>query len=321
MPNSDVSRDPGRWFDPDLAAHASRLFLLEQKGKSEIAELLGISRFKVARLLDEARARGIVRIEILAPEGTLEALSTELAARFNLSAALIVPTGPTYAHTAREIGATAARFALDHLEPGAKLGLGWGSTVGAAVPYLVDKTPIDVVQLAGGFAGVDPDFNGPQVVMDAAAQLGGRAYLLHAPSVAQTAAARSVLRDEPAIRQTVELYDHLSALITGIGALLPVATSAIYRGSVLGAAIQQQLADSLAIGDTCCHFVDARGHLIESFEDRIVGISASQIRGTPLRISAAFGTAKVPAIRAALMSGLPNVLVIDSTTATLLLQD
>jgi DNA-binding transcriptional regulator LsrR (DeoR family) len=314
------SSDGGDWFDPALAARACRMSLIEEQNKSEIADALGISRFRVARLISEARARGMVRIDIIAPEESTAGLEAELVERFGLLAARVAPTGPNPAQTLRYVGEFAATLALETLRPGDLLGLGWGRAVGAAVPYLRADGPIDVVQLAGGFPGVDRDFNGTQVVIDTAAQTHGVAHLLHAPALLQTAQARAALLDEPTVRETSRLYDKLSVVITGLGALQPTATSALYRGSVLSEELKIELRESGAIGDACCHFIDASGTLIESLEGRSVGVTAAQILATNLRISAAFGSEKVPAIRAALRSGLLNAIVLDSTTATLLLR-
>jgi DNA-binding transcriptional regulator LsrR (DeoR family) len=314
------STDDGDWFDPGLAARACRMSLIEQQNKSEIAEALGISRFRVARLINEARTRGMVRIDIIAPEDSTTGLEAELTERYGLRAARVAATGPTPDRTLREVGRLAAALALGRLRPGDLLGLGWGRTVGAVVPFLNADGPIDVIQLAGGFPGVDRDFNGTQVVIDTAAQTHGAAHLLHAPALLQTAEARAALLDEPTVRATSRLYDNLSVTITGLGALHPSATSALYRGSVLSDELKSELRRSGAIGDACCHFIDASGSLIESLEDRIVGVTATQILAADLRISAAFGSDKVPAIRAALRSGLLNAIVLDTTTATLLLR-
>ena len=59
---------------------AARRYFLDGASKSEIAEELGISRFKVARLLEAARRDGIVRIEIGTPSDIDVELSTELTA-------------------------------------------------------------------------------------------------------------------------------------------------------------------------------------------------------------------------------------------------
>ena len=50
-----------------LAARVARQFYLEGVSKVDIADRLGISRFRVARLLDSARDAGMVRIEIGLP--------------------------------------------------------------------------------------------------------------------------------------------------------------------------------------------------------------------------------------------------------------
>src|SRR5436305_5097636 len=68
-----------------LAARVARQFYLEGVAKVDIAERLGISRFRVARLLDAAREAGMVRIEIGLPGGSLDTgLSAELWSVFGL---------------------------------------------------------------------------------------------------------------------------------------------------------------------------------------------------------------------------------------------
>ena len=56
-----------------LAARVARQFYIEGVSKIDIADRLGISRFRVARLLDSARETGMVRIEIGLPGGSLDA--------------------------------------------------------------------------------------------------------------------------------------------------------------------------------------------------------------------------------------------------------
>src|SRR5436309_13880213 len=60
-----------------LSASVARRYYLDGRTKVEIAEEFRLSRFKVARLLDDARASGLVRIEIGRP-GTVD---VELSSR------------------------------------------------------------------------------------------------------------------------------------------------------------------------------------------------------------------------------------------------
>ena len=71
---------------------AARRYFLDGATKSEIANELGLSRFKVARLLDDALRDGIVRIEIDAVPEVDEVLSRELAVALGIRSAVVVRT-------------------------------------------------------------------------------------------------------------------------------------------------------------------------------------------------------------------------------------
>src|SRR6202012_5183030 len=73
-----------------LAARVARQFYLEGVSNVDIADRLGISRFRVARLLDPARESGLVRIEIGFPGGALAAgLSAERCSVFGRQQAFV----------------------------------------------------------------------------------------------------------------------------------------------------------------------------------------------------------------------------------------
>jgi DNA-binding transcriptional regulator LsrR (DeoR family) len=71
--------------------------------KVDIADRMGISRFRMAPLPDAARDAGIVRIEVGLPAGILDvALSAELCSAFGLEHAdsrMIVTSGPALQRT------------------------------------------------------------------------------------------------------------------------------------------------------------------------------------------------------------------------------
>src|SRR6266536_5132830 len=74
------------------AASIARRYFLDGRSKSEIADEFGVSRFKVARILDDARAEGIVRIEIRLPAGLDASLAQALHDAFGLRHAIVVDT-------------------------------------------------------------------------------------------------------------------------------------------------------------------------------------------------------------------------------------
>src|ERR1700757_1604801 len=68
-----------------LAARVARQFYLEGVSKVDIADRLGISRFRVARLLDAALEAGMGRIEIRLARGLLDTgPSARLCSAFGL---------------------------------------------------------------------------------------------------------------------------------------------------------------------------------------------------------------------------------------------
>src|SRR5437667_12034830 len=84
--------------DTRLAVHIARQYFLEDKSKVAIADELGLSRFKVARLLDRARSEGIVTIKIANPDQ----FDRELAARLesDLGVPNVLVTGPSLPNSA-----------------------------------------------------------------------------------------------------------------------------------------------------------------------------------------------------------------------------
>src|SRR5437762_13438011 len=102
-----------------LAARVARQFYLEGVSKVDIADRLGISRFRVARLLDAARESGMVRIEIGLPGGSLDTgLSAELCSAFGLrhGFAFDVPDEDEPA-LRRRMGEAAGQVLMDIITP------------------------------------------------------------------------------------------------------------------------------------------------------------------------------------------------------------
>src|SRR5579875_3956717 len=72
-----------------LAAKIARRFYIDGISKRDIAAELGLSRFKVARTLEQARSSGLVRIE-LHYDGDIDLdLSTRLRDRYGLRRCLV----------------------------------------------------------------------------------------------------------------------------------------------------------------------------------------------------------------------------------------
>src|SRR3954470_23143555 len=135
-----------------LAVRAAELYYDDNKTQDEVGALLKISRFKVGRLLTQARERGIVRIEIVHPRARRLGLERELRQRFGLADAVVVPAPDDE----REELFRVAQAAADHLtamRPVPRvLGVSWGRTLNEVAARLEQgwATGVTVVQVNGG---------------------------------------------------------------------------------------------------------------------------------------------------------------------------
>ncbi len=308
-------------LDAAVAARACRLFYLEERSKSEIAAELGISRFKVARLIAAAHARGLVRIEVMEPQRDVAALSSELREGLGLVEAVVVPQSSTEA-----AGLAAAQLLRERLSRGDLVGLGWGRAVHAVVQGLEvarPAGPVDVVQLAGGVPGVEFPLSAIGLAARAAELLGGRLHPLHAPAFVAKRRAWEALLAEPAIASTLGMASHAAAAVMGVGAwpLGPVGAapgSALLLAGALKPRQERDLRRAGVCGDVLCHFFDAHGRMLRNAEPLPVAPSVEQLRAIPFRLAVATGVEKAEALRAAARSGLVNAIVTDAGTAAMM---
>ncbi len=85
-----------------LTATVARRYYLDDRSKVEIAEEFGLSRFKVARLLDSARASGLVQIEIGYPGGIDVQRSSRLQEAYGLQHAIVIDSHDDHAAALRQ---------------------------------------------------------------------------------------------------------------------------------------------------------------------------------------------------------------------------
>ena len=74
-----------------LAVAVARRYYLRDESKVDIARFLGVSRFKVARLLGLARSSGLVHVEIREPREAPDSVAARLRLRYQLTECHVVP--------------------------------------------------------------------------------------------------------------------------------------------------------------------------------------------------------------------------------------
>ncbi len=300
-----------------LAARVARQFYLEGVSKVDIADRLGISRFRVARLLDSARESGLVRIEIGLPGGTLDAgLSAELCSAFGLRQAFVFNFPEEESPLRQRLGEAAGQVLMELIKPGDVLGLSWSRTLSGLTAALTQLPPCPIVQLTG--AVPPPDGRDLLELVRGVARVGGgTAHVFYAPMLVDDAQTAAAIRRQGDIAEGFALIPSVTIAVVSIGAWQP-GLSTIYD-----AVTPQERAELTAAGvhaELAGVFIDADGGPVETtLDSRMIITPAPLLKGIPFVLAVAYDAAKSQAVRAAIRGGLVHGLVTHTRLAQALL--
>lgn len=296
--------------DVETLVRVSRLYYELGETQSRIADLLGVTRPQVSRLLKQARAEGIVEIRIVDHATEASPAGDVLRERFGLTAVHLAPTlaGPEDL-TRRSIGRLAAQVLRAASRDGSIVGVGDGVGVSSAADALADETtPLNatVVPLSGGFWFAGPGREPFRRIADA---LGAAVHGIPAPGVLDDAATRDALFAHPAVRAVAALWSRLDVALFGIG-------GPAWSAAAFGETVVDEIEQRGAVGELLIAPFDLEGRFVsDELRRRTITFDARELSRVPTAIGIAGGPAKVAPILGALRSGSVNTLVTDVRTA------
>jgi deoxyribonucleoside regulator len=298
-----------------------RLYYEHHLTQAEVAARMGFSRPKVSKLIAEGRARGLVKIEIAEPIGDFAPLEIELEARFGLSEALVVSPADERRATEMAAGMAGGALLARICTRATVLGIAWGVSLRA----LADALPMrafmcgKIVPLVGGVGRTEAALHSNQVCTTLAEKLYVESLDLAAPAIAPSAQSRTELIAVPGIEDVLAEGAACDVAVVGIGGILP--TSTLVGAGYFSLEEFLGLGDRGAVGDICCHFLDAAGNpWLPDFSERVVGLTLKQLRAIPKVIGIATGADKAASVAAVLRGGYLSGLVCDSELAKALLE-
>lgn len=305
----------------DDAARAGWLYYVAGNTQDQIAAKLGVSRQSAQRLVSLAVAEGLVKVRIDHPIALCMTLAQDLKERFGLRFSEVVPSDPGSQSTtlgiAQSVAAEIERWLLRQ-EP-IVLAMGTGRTLKAAVEQLpsIDCPQHKVVSLTGNIA---PDGSAAyyNVVFTMADTVKSRSFPMPLPVIASSKAEREMLHAQAMIRPTLELAARSDVTFVGIGELGP--TAPLFIDGFISGDELAELRKAGAVGEIVGWSFDAAGELVQGITNDRVASAPIPDRERSLVIAAAMGSAKLPAIAAAIEGRLVNGLITDETTAQALLK-
>ena len=295
-----------------LATKAAWYYYMEDNTQAQIAEVMGISRAKVIRLLEEARAQGIVQFSFRKNDSQRVSAEQLLIDRFGLKDAFVVPTPLDSSTINQSIAQSAAHYVSDHLREDGYLNIGYGDTVSRMLGFLAKnrEESLNVVSLTGGVSYYLPTVGTTAYSM--------RLFLTPSPLVVSSRQVRDALLDEKSLQDVSTMTEYADMSVVGIGAAVEGAT--VLRNGILNEGELAVLKMQGAVGDILNHFVDKDGNLIQTeIEDRVISTDLDKLRQLKNVVGVAGGKDKVTAIKAVLNGGYLNVLITDSDNAAELL--
>jgi len=302
-----------------LKSKISRMYYLSDISKTEIGHHLGISRFRVSRLLEQAREEGIVQIQINEPIGTNTEIEERLEKRFNLHLAIVVnPNDSTGEGIRRAVGIAGADYLKNLLRDGDVFGITWGATVAEVIKSLPTKIDhrIQVVQITGGLTQTAIDINPIDLVHRVADIYGATPYVLFAPAIVGNPATRDVMMQDSSFHDTLQMFSRVNIAISGIGAFSSSSDSYLQKAGYVNDDDITSLQGCRAVGDVFGHYFNIEGVSCSiDLEGRTFGMSLEDLRKVRYTIGVAGGAHKSLAILGALRGGLVNTLVTDISTA------
>jgi deoxyribonucleoside regulator len=288
--------------------------------QSDVAKKLGVNRIAVTRLLSEAKKRGEVVIRIKSDLIELLELQQQLQERFKLQQAIVAPLEDAEDDPTPMIAAAAGAFVSELMHSDLTVGVGWGKTLHAMLPYIEERALSDVrvVSLLGGIAQARR-FNPAEFAWQFAELFEAEGFLISAPAVVDSAQTRHALLENCGLDQILLLAESCDIALLSCGGITSLTTS--YRSGHITESDRQTLISSGAVGDVLYHFLDADGMLVDhSVNARSISMAMDRLKRIPQKILISGGAEKIGILKATLSSLNPSVLITDEVTARTLLK-
>lgn len=312
VPRARAARSAARTIQ---LLEVARSFYIDEEPKVAIAKRLGISRFAVSRLLEQARSAGLVRIDIRPPADVDFTLSSALMHKAGLRRAIVLPaTDP-----ASELAILAAAAASYLVEAGASedvVGLVAGRTTSRILDRIGELPGRSIVQLSGVSRATYFEHNPAEMIRAMAMRFRGQTFPIYAPLLLAEAALVASLREQIGIADSIAQFEKLTRVLFSVGAWKPDG-SGVFES--LDETARAEAAEAGATAEILGHIFDADGRRIcRSLSERCLTISYEDFIIVPDRVAVG-GYARADAVLACVRAKAATTLVTDAKTAQFVL--
>lgn len=318
---------------------AAWLYYVAGNTQEQTAELLGISRVKVNRLLAEAKEAGIVKISIEHRFARMAEVEETIRSRHKLSFCRTTPpllsssahrrSMPSRARlesespiARRAVGIVAADLLQERLQAdeSSVVGVGFGRTIANVPTYLGEmfKPQVKFVSAMGSLTRSSAA-NPFEVVCRLAERTGGEGHLLPVPFIANTIADKQIFMSQRVFKETLALAEQANFYLVTLGQCDEY--SLLFRHRLLSGIELQDLNRAGAVCDCMGKFFDANGQIVPSeLNERTLAVDIRHLYDREVILLCA-GRQKLKALGGLLKAGFVKGLIIDGDTALSLIRE
>lgn len=299
-----------------LLAKIARLYYVEDYNQRAIAKRLNMSMASVSRALARAKDERIVEIRVHDSAENDTCLESALETRYGLRECFVVRTADTDSEILSAMANSLSDLFGRVLTNDEIIGVSWGETLRGVSDRLRNNPAIQAhaVPIIGAIGMVETGIYPNAIANSFASRLGGHAYLVNTPAVFDTSKTRISVESERAYAQVAELWENVRTSVVSVSGISE--QDSIYRYNIFTSNELQSLRDQGVVCATNFDFLGANGsQVLTEIDDRMIKFGFRRLRELRNLIVVAFGAHKATPIKAALESGIVNVLITDQPTA------
>ncbi len=303
-----------------LSVGVARLYYQSDYSQQQIASQLGISRPTISRLLQYAKEKGYVKIDIIDPFADLDKLACQLKEKYGLMDVCIAfSPNEDYVAITQYISKKAAEYLEETIKNGDIIGVSWGTTIYEVAKKLRPQNVkgVEVVQLKGGITYSQVNTYSSETISLFAEAFKTVPRYLPLPVIFENAIVKEMVEKDRHIKSIIEMGIQANVAIFTVGTIRDEAL--LFHLGYLTEE-EKNVLKQKSVGDICSRFFDENGEICdESINNRTIGIALSALRQKEKSILVAGGKRKVKSIQAALKGRNANILITDQYTAKRLL--
>lgn len=303
-----------------LSIDVAKLYYKSDYSQQQIANKLNLSRPTVSRLLQYAKEKGFVQINISDPIEDNISLEEKLCKKYNLDVVKIAYSPlNTSSEIKKSISMKAAEYLYEIAKDGDIIGVSWGTTIYKMALNLKHKAlkGVQIVQLKGGISHSQNNTYAYEVVELFSEAFSTVGRYLPLPVMFDTVQIKELIERDKHIRNILDLGRQANIAVFTVGTVKDDAL--LFRLGYIDEK-DREIIQKKAAGDICSRFFDLNGNICDKdLDERTVGIKLEELKEKEKRILVAGSQRKITAIEASLRGGFANILVTDQYTAEELL--